>query len=414
MSSQIAHPADSRAGTALVLISAGHFMSHFWLITWPSLFTVLAGVFQVNYLQLGFLMTLYSVTSAIFQVPFGYLADRHGPKPILVFGLLVNGAGIGLSALAPNYSVLLVLALCAGVGQAVFHPADYAILSALFSAERAGKPYSLHTFTGFAGSAAAPLAIAGITRAFNWQVALAVAGLLGIIIAAAVALWLRVPAPVRPAPSPGAEGASRKGASFRFMLSRPFLLLFGFFVFTSMFTAGLQSFLPSTLTERYGVSLETANGMLTAFLVTLAIGVLAGGVLADRIRSYGRVIAISFTASTLLMLLVAAVPIPVWLLLPVFALAGGLQGIIMPSRDKLVRESSPEGAAGQSFAFVSVGFSVGGIISPPILGEVLNRGEPTLVFWGLALFLVLATVTVLIPARQPAKDRARTEERASV
>lgn len=414
MSSQIAHPADSRAGTALVLISAGHFMSHFWLITLPSLFPILAVVFQVNYLQLGFLMTLYSVTSAIFQVPFGYLADRHGPKPILVFGLLVNGAGIGLSALAPNYSVLLVLALCAGVGQAVFHPADYAILSALFSAERAGKPYSLHTFTGFAGSAAAPLAIAGITRAFNWQVALAVAGLLGIIIAAAVALWLRVPAPVRPAPSPGAEGASRKGASFRFMLSRPFLLLFGFFVFTSMFTAGLQSFLPSTLTERYGVSLETANGMLTAFLVTLAIGVLAGGVLADRIRSYGRVIAISFTASTLLMLLVAAVPIPVWLLLPVFALAGGLQGIIMPSRDKLVRESSPEGAAGQSFAFVSVGFSVGGIISPPILGEVLNRGEPTLVFWGLALFLVLATVTVLIPARQPAKDRARTEERASV
>src|SRR5690606_2676104 len=193
-----------------------------------------------------------------------------------------------------------------------------------------------------------------------------------------------------------------------------FLLLFGFFVFTSMFTAGLQSFLPSTLTERYGVSLETANGMLTAFLVTLAIGVLAGGVLADRIRSYGRVIAISFTASTLLMLLVAAVPIPVWLLLPVFALAGGLQGIIMPSRDKLVRESSPEGAAGQSFAFVSVGFSVGGIISPPILGEVLTRGEATLVFWGLALFLVLATVTVLIPARQPAKDRARTEERASV
>ncbi|MBX5446255.1 MFS transporter [Sphaerobacter sp.] len=414
MSSQIAHPADSRAGTALLLISAGHFMSHFWLITWPSLFTVLAGVFQVDYLQLGFLMTLYSVTSAIFQVPFGYLADRHGPKPILVFGLLVNGAAIGLSALAPNYGVLLVLALCAGVGQAVFHPADYAILSALFSAERAGKPYSLHTFTGFAGSAAAPLVIAGITAVFNWQVALAVAGLLGIIIAAAVAFQLRVPAPVRPAPSPKAEGASRKGASFSFMLSRPFLLLFGFFVFTSMFTAGLQSFLPSTLTERYGVSLETANGMLTAFLVTLAIGVLAGGVLADRIRSYGRVIAASFTASTLLMLLVAAVPIPVWLLLPVFALAGGLQGIIMPSRDKLVRESSPEGAAGQSFAFVSVGFSVGGIIAPPILGGVLNRGEPMLVFWCLALFLVLATVTVLIPARQPAKDRARTEERASV
>ncbi|MDI3342079.1 MAG: MFS transporter [Sphaerobacter sp.] len=410
MSGQSASP---RAGLALALISAGHFMSHFWSITLPSLFPILTVVFGVDYFQLGVLMTLYSITSALCQIPFGYVADRHGPKLILVGGLLVNGAAIGLAALAPNFGVLLVLALCAGVGQAVFHPADYAILSSLFSKERAGRPYSLHTFTGFAGSAAAPLAVAGLARAFNWQVALAVPGLLGVVIAAAVALWLHVPAPARTARAAAAPGGAGKGASLRFVLTRPMLLLFGFFVFTSMFISGLQSFLPSTLTERYTVSVETANGMLTAFLVTLSVGVLAGGFLADRLHSYGRVIAVSFTASTALMLLVALLHLPVWLLLPVFALAGGLQGIIMPSRDKLVRETSPEGAAGQSFAFVSVGMSVGGIAAPPLLGAVLERGEPALVFWSLAIFLVLATVTVLVPARAtagaaaaPARERA--------
>lgn len=408
----------SREGTVLALIGAGHFMSHFWSITLPALFPILRAVFGVDYLQLGVIMTVYGVTNAVCQVPFGYLADRRGAKPILLFGLLLAGGAFMVAAFATSYWFLLVIAIFGGIGQAVFHPADYSILSTMFSEDRVGRAYSMHTFTGFAGSAVAPLVVATLARVFNWQVALFLSGLMGIIIALLVALKLQLPAEALPTPVRERSTSAPQpsvGSSLRIFATQAMLLLFIFFVFTTLFTSGLQSFLPSTLTERYDVSFEAANGVLTAFLTTLAVGVLAGGFLADRIHNYSRVIAVTFTASTLLMFLVALVPMPIWLLFIVFGVAGGLQGIIMPSRDKMVREISPEGAAGKSFAFVSVGMSVGGMIAPPVMGAVLSRNEPTLVFWALALFLLVAAVTVLLPSRvgEPAaQERAHRQASA--
>ncbi|HUZ00787.1 MAG TPA: MFS transporter [Thermomicrobiaceae bacterium] len=404
----------TRPGATLGLIGAGHLMSHFWTLTLPPLFPVLALVFHVDFFQLGLLVTGYTVTNAAFQIPFGYLADRYGPKPILIGGLLLDGLAFALCALAPSYGVLIVLVLLAGVGQAVFHPADYAILSALFPRERAGKPYSVHTFTGFAGSAIAPVAIAGLNHAFGWQVALAVAGLVGVVIAVVVALTLSPPA-LQPAPAPTttAPAAEQRGAGYRLFFSEALLLLFGFFIFTSMFSSGLQSFLPSTLTRLYPLTVSRANVVLTVYLTVLAVSVLAGGFIADRVHNYARVIAITFTAGMALMFVIAVVHVPAWLLFPLFALAGALQGVIMPSRDKMVRESTPEGAAGKSFGFVSVAMNLGGVVSLPLLGALLDHGEPNVIFWSLALFMLAATATVMIPTL-PSRSRPRSDERLPV
>jgi MFS family permease len=154
----------------LALICTGHFMSHFWSITMPALFTVLSTVFHVNFVQLGLMMTVYSIANASCQIPCGVIVDRYGPKWILVAGIFLNGFAFAGCALAPNYATLLALMLIAGAGQAVFHPADYAILSALFPKERAGKTYAMHTFMGFSGGAAAPSIVAGLASISNWQV----------------------------------------------------------------------------------------------------------------------------------------------------------------------------------------------------------------------------------------------------
>lgn len=394
-----------RTGRVLTLISAGHFMSHFWSITLPALFPVLAVVFGVSFVQLGALVTIFSVTNAVAQMPFGYAVDRHGAKPILVGGLLVSGVVFSLASVAPGYWALVVLMIIAGVSQAVFHPADYALLSTMYPAERAGKPYSLHTFSGFAGSAAAPLLLALLERLFNWQVALLFSGLVGIAIGLVMLVMLEVPEPVRVAKPSGAPARRTGGVGWRLFVGETFVLLFLFFVFTSMASTGLSSFLPSTLTELYDVSVDKANSVLTVYLGVLAVGVLLGGVIADRVQNHARVIAVTFTIGVALMFLVALVRMPLWMLLPIFAVSGGLQGVIAPSRDKMVREAAPEDAAGKAFAFVSVGLSVGGIIAPLILGAILDENRPTLVFWVLAVFLAVATVTVLIPAL-PWRQRA--------
>lgn len=402
----------ARSGRVLGLISAAHFMSHFWTLSLPPLFPVLALAFHVNFLQLGVLMTVYNVSNALCQMPFGYLADRYGPKPVLVGGLLLDAFAFGLAAVAPSYGALLALVLLAGVGQAVFHPADYAILSALFEKERAGKPYSLHTFMGWAGSAAAPLVIATLNQAFGWQIALAATGVAGAALTIVMVLALEAPLPVRPVPS-SASAPSERGA-LAIVFTQTMVMLFVFYVFTTMASAGLQSFLPSTLTELYRVQVETANGILTVYLAALAFAVLAGGVVADRIHNFPRAIGVAFVAVILMVVLVALIRPPVWLLLPIFGLTGALQGIVMPSRDKMVREVSPEGAAGKTFAFVSVGMSVGGIIAPLILGAMLDQSQPATVFWTVAAFLAVATVMVVLPARSMlGRARRQAEEHVS-
>lgn len=375
-------------------ICAGHSLSHFWTLALPPLFPALAAHFGVTYLQLGLLVGAYSLTFGLFQLPSGYLVDRFGAKPVLVGGLLLNGSALALYGLAPGYPALLGLALLAGIGKSVFHPADYAILSAAFSRERSGRPYSLHTFSGFAGSAAAPVTVAGLHQLLGWQMALAIAGLVGVGLAFLL-VW-RLQVPDLGLPSPG-------GRPF-FLLSRPLVLMFIFYVFAAMVTSGLQSFLPATLNRLYGISLSSAGAVLTTYLVALAGGVLLGGAVADHVRHHARVVSSLFVGGMLLMLLVAVAHPPIWLLFPIFAAGGALHGIIMPSRDKLVRGAAPEGLAGKSFGFVSTGMSLGSVVAPSVLGMVLDANRPDLVFWAISVFMLAAASTTLAYRQNPGRQ----------
>lgn len=397
------------------LICAGHFMSHFWQITLPAIFTILAVVFHVNFVQLGLLVTVYSIATAICQIPCGYVVDRHGAKLLLVVGILLNGVAFALCAIAPNYVTLLILMLFAGAGQAVFHPADYSILSALYPQERVGKPFAVHTFSGWVGSAAAPLIIAGLASAFDWQVAVAAAGLSGIVIGIIVALFLNAPEvstppePVREQPEASGRSIRQRLGTLSYIFSQTLLLLFAFFVFSSMTTSGIRSFLPAALESLTKLPISTTNAMLTAFLAAVAVCVLAGGVLADRITHHGRLIAACSLLSGGLLVPIAVVRLPEWLIFVVLIGSGALQGLITPSRDKMVRQAGPEGSAGKSFAFVSVGLSVGGIVAPLVLGALLDGGNASLVFWVLALFCLIAAVAAFLPGEsQPGQGQSQT------
>src|SRR4029450_7830444 len=99
------------------------------------------------------------------------------------------------------------------------------------------------------------------------------------------------------------------------------------------------------LMRGYGASFSPANIALTAFLGASAIGVLAGGVLADRTSRHGQVAAACFAVNAVIMLVIAIFTVPSPLLTTMMAVAGFLGGVIAPSRDMLVRNAAPPGAA---------------------------------------------------------------------
>jgi FSR family fosmidomycin resistance protein-like MFS transporter len=81
------------------------------------------------------------------------------------------------------------------------------------------------------------------------------------------------------------------------------------------------------------------------------------------------------------------------------AVGGLANGMVMPSRDMIVRAVTPRGSYGKVFGFVTTGFNIGGIVAPPIYGALMDHGHPRAVFLMVGVASLAAIVTVITRAR---------------
>src|SRR5262252_10130860 len=80
--------------------------------------------------------------------------------------------------------------------------------------------------------------------------------------------------------------------------------------------------------------------------------------------------------------------------------AGFLAGMIMPSRDMLVRAAAPPGMAGRVFGIVTTGFNIGGTIGPMLGGWLMDSGQPRWIFYSSVCFMALTVLAVLVGDRR--------------
>ena len=390
------------------LIGTGHFVSHFYILLLPPLFPLLKEAFGVGYVALGFALAVLNTVTALTQAPVGFLVDRFGARGILIAGLALFSLAIGLIGLWPTYPVLLLMMVLAGLGNSVFHPADYAILSAAIDTRRMGRAFSIHTFGGYAGFALAPPVVVGLTAAFGWHLALLLCGAGGLVVAAVMLANSAVLVDRDPGRRRGGVDAAA-APGWRLLLSAPILMALLFFVMLAISQGGYMSFSVAALQELYRVDLAAATVPLTCYLVASAFGVLVGGWIADRTRRHHHVVGASFL---LVALFAAAVPLlvpPIAVVTVLFALAGLFAGLVAPSRDMMVRAVTPAGSSGKVFGFVTTGFNIGGIAGPLLFGLVLDYGAPQHRFWTIAALSLLTLLVVYATARtaEPATAPAR-------
>ena len=185
-----------------LLISTGHFLSHFYQLCLPPLFLVWQRQFDISFAELGLTVVLMTGTAAVLQTPVGFLVDRYGARPFLIGGALVMSLAIALMAFATAFWQILALSLISGAGNAVFHPCDYAILAGSIRKERMGRSFALHGFSGSIGFALAPPTITALLSVMDWRGVLLVVGGLGLPVVAAL-----IAAESHPA-RPGAQGCA--------------------------------------------------------------------------------------------------------------------------------------------------------------------------------------------------------------
>ena len=386
------------------LVAAAHFFSHFFQLTLPPLFPLLKEVWGVPYVALGLVMSVFYGASGIGQTASGFLVDRVGAHRVLLGGMALFSASVALSGLVPTYWLLLPVALLAGLGNSVFHPADYSILNASVDPRRIGRGYSVHAISGNLGWAAAPTVVVGLTAHFGWRVALVTVGAVGLAVVGLLATQLRAFVGGRPAE----RARSTTGREVRLLLTAPILSAFAYFAFIATALIGVQTFGVTTLMRIYETPLGLATGALTAFLVGGATGILAGGLLADRTRRHDIVAVAGLVTAAEFMMLLATGALAPALLPVVLGLTGFCHGATGPSRDMLVRAATPPGASGKVFGFVYSGLDLGSCLTPLAFGWLLDHGDPRMLFVAVAI-LMLCTIGTVVQVRrstQPAPARA--------
>ena len=415
---------------AIGLICVAHFFSHFYMLLLPPLLPVISEAMQISYTQLGFGITMFSLVTGLAQAPMGMLVDRLGAGWVLITGLALESLAFSMVGVWPVYVAFVFLMGIAGLGNAVYHPADYAILNAVALPERMGRAFSYHTAAGHLGEAVAPLTVLLLASLFDWQHALLICGLLGVVVAGVLycrRAWFStgaispdltteasedepevalaatgqqgnaLPALTKPIENKSEAAVARR----HLLLSRPILMSVAFFIGLALIGRGVTGFGVTALHEQHGYSLTLAGTLISAWLFASPLGVLAGGRIADGKGDLQKTIAACLLFIGAGIALLAWLSPGIWISGTLFALCGFASGAIAPSRDMLVRSLTPPGQAGTVFGFVSTGFNLGGIIAPPIFGYLLDQGAANGVFWVVALACVLTVFTVVGVSDKP-------------
>jgi predicted MFS family arabinose efflux permease len=370
----------------IALIAAAHFLSHFYILCIPPLFPMMRAELGLSYAALGAVMTALSAVTAFGQTPIGVWVDRTGAAPWLIGGTALMALGTAGLGVAPGWVALLAAAIVSGLGNATIHPCDYAILAGSIDQRRMGRAFSLHTAAGYAGFAAAPPLMIALEAWLGWRGALVAVGGAGLPCTVAIAAHAGI---LR------SETRRRHEAppARRVLGSRPILLLFAFMTLLAMGASGVQTFMVAALPLIHGVAVAAAAAALTAWLVASTAGTLAGGWIADRSRNLVAVVAVMMLSCAALVVLLGVMPMGETLVVVAAAAAGFCLGVVMPSRDLLVRQAAPAGTTGQVFGFVSAGLPLGGALAPAPMGWLMDLGAPAAVFLASAALLAGAVLT---------------------
>ncbi|WKK19602.1 MFS transporter [Achromobacter insolitus] len=371
----------------ILLIGVAHASSHFFQLVLPSLYVSLGNEFGLDFARLGLLVSTFYVVSGIGQASSGFVVDRIGARPVLWFGLacfVLSGVLIGS---ANGYAMLIAAAVVGGIGNSVFHPADYSIINHRISAPRLGHAFSTHGLTGNLGWALTPVFMTSITLLADWRVAAYSAAALVALVLLLTVLGRDLiggPSPLdghadadtgKPAAKPVAKPQESVLTTLATLLSKPALWgAFLFFACTSIALSSVQNYTIPLLGQLYDLSKVAASSALSGYMVASAVGMAAGGFLVSANPRTERTVMVALILAGLTLVVLALGLVPSVLAAPVVALAGFCSGVAAPSRDMFIRRVTPKGSTGSVYGLVYSGMDVGSALGPLAFGLLLDAG----------------------------------------
>lgn len=376
------------------LIGVAHGASHYYQLAFATMLLIVRQEAGLTFTDVGLLAGIFYGVSGVVQTGAGFAVDRFGARPILAGGLAIVGLALALISIAHSFVAFAAIAAIAGLGNSVFHPADFALLNASVNPGRLGRAFSIHGVGGSLGWAAAPV-MYFLDGMFGWVGAALIGAMPGFVLS--VLVWTQREALVDHRVKARTAAARHGAPTLGLFLQPAILLCLAYFALIAANTVGIQQFAVPAWTSMFGISENYAALCLIVFIVGSAAGVLVGGFFADRVRRHDLVATVGMLGAAALTVPIATVSISPVLLLPLLALAGAAGGLTGPSRDMIVRSATPPGASGKVFGFVYSGLDIGSFAAPPVFGILMTAGVPSIIFWiAIALYIVNAGLVLSI------------------
>src|SRR5213596_516032 len=256
------------------LLALGHFAVDLTQGSLPAVLPFLKSAHGLSYAEVATIVLATNLTASLLQPLFGYLADQTMRRWILPTSVVVAGAGMALTGLAPGYTSLVLLVVVMGLGVAAWHPEGYRTATGV-AGDRKATALSYFSLGGNVGLALGPPVITSLITA------LSIAGTLGMLVPTVIVGGLIVavlPHIDRAAVRRAATTASARGVN----MPRAMTLLIFLVAIRSWAQLGFTTFVPFYYVDYLKADPRLVGPLLFVFLGAGALGTVVAGPLADR------------------------------------------------------------------------------------------------------------------------------------
>lgn len=141
--------------------------------------------------QWGWVVGVFAIAYALFEIPGGWMGDRFGPRIILTRIVLWWSTFTALTGAVSSYSLLLLTRLMFGAGEAGAFPNSCVAISRWFPAGERGRAFGFLSTAMQTGGALSPLLVVPIQAHYGWRASFYVFGLVGVAWAVVWFFWFR-------------------------------------------------------------------------------------------------------------------------------------------------------------------------------------------------------------------------------
>jgi MFS transporter, FSR family, fosmidomycin resistance protein len=378
----------------LIGISLCHMINDVMQSLLAALYPVLAQEFSLQFWQIGAMTLAFQGTASVLQPLVGFLTDKRPAPWALPLGMASTLLGVAMLAYATAYPALLAGASLIGIGSAIFHPESSRIARAA-SGGKFGTAQSFFQVGGNAGTALGPLLAALVVVPLGRPAVIwfAVLALLGMLILSRIAVWYAAVA---------RRAAARGGARPRATLPRrqivmAIAVLAILTASKNAYTASMSSYYTFFLIDRFALPVEWAQKMLFLYLAAAAVGVIAGGLVGDRV---GPLVVIWVSILGVLPLTLALPHLSLVPMAAVSVVIGGIMASAFPAIVVYAQELLPGRVGLVAGIFFGFAFGMGGI-SAALLGWLADMRGIAWVFQMCSVLPAVGLIAILLPRRAP-------------